>query len=88
MHCQFFGVKVWALNIEKKIRRETLQDLAPQGSDLHIRGNILELLGKSEWPVAEALPRKVWPERLVLPCCFIHFLLKIVFLVVFTGNLV
>ena len=32
MHAlSIFGVKVWALNIEKKIRRETLQDLARQG---------------------------------------------------------
>ena len=31
MHAlSIFGVKVWALTIEKKIRRETLQDLARQ----------------------------------------------------------
>ena len=31
MHAlSIFGVKVWAMNIEKKIRRETLQDLARQ----------------------------------------------------------
>ena len=33
MHAlSIFGVKVWALNIETKIRRETLQDLARQQS--------------------------------------------------------
>ena len=65
MHAlSIFGAKVWALNIEKQIRRETLQDLARQKL-VHIFGKLLPIIGKlvhvfACFPELRNKSREIW----------------------------
>ena len=62
MHAlSIFGVQVWALNIAKKIRRETLQDLARQFSDARALACALWVKGAQtrNQRAADVLPKKM-----------------------------